>query len=120
MGQGKWGDDNRLDARRADAPDVPPQRGKRRKNRRQWCRGRTDIPHQFHVVLDRREIGWREKLGRPACYRLEWADHLWMCSHVERCEVCGKITRHGLDQDCPNFTPKVTIHKLSGDAPTAE
>lgn len=116
-----WDDEPRLDERRASAPDVP-KHGRKKKTRR-WCKGKVGVEHQVEIVLDERTLSWRTHNGdRPPCYRPDWVANStrasrsprawsWLCSHVKRCSVCGKILEHYLGDECPVYTPEITVFK---------
>lgn len=115
-----WDDEPRLDELRASAPDVPKHN--RRKRTRRWCRGKVGREHQLEIVLDERTLPWRTMNGtRPPCYRPDWMRNTkhgsqveswsWLCSHIERCTVCGKIVEHWLGERCPNYTSEITVFK---------
>lgn len=114
-----WEEEPRLDEVRAGLPDVP-KHGKKKKTRR-WCKGKVGVEHRPEIVIDERTKQWRSDFGsRPACYRPDWLvkggragrrpmTWSWLCSHVERCTVCGKILEHSLGTRCPDYTPEVTV-----------
>lgn len=115
-----WDDEPRLDELRASAPDTP-RHGRKKKTRR-WCKGKVGVEHQTEIVIDERTYSWRSNFGtRPACYRPDWLAKTkfgsrsesasWLCSHVKRCTVCGKILEHYLGEDCPEYTTKITVFK---------
>lgn len=115
-----WDEEPRLDERRASAPDVPKHN--RKKNTRRWCKGKVGVEHQAEIVIDERTAVWRSNNHtRPECYRPDWLRNTkhgsthptwsWMCSHVERCVVCGKILEHFLGENCPVYTPEITVFK---------
>lgn len=93
------------------ATDPPPRPQRRRKNTRRWCRGKEGVEHVTEVRLSK-DATYRAERGMPStCYRAEWYDRRWWCSHEEVCIKCGKIIRWTLDDDCPNFTTEVTYRR---------
>ena len=102
VSRGSWDDDTRrLDERRADAPEVPRQRG-RRKNTRRWCKGKPGVEHTTTVRLDPRRL----TRYRSQCGVLSWWPHRWWCYHQLVCEKCGKILRYSIPEDCPTRPKK--------------
>lgn len=102
----KWDDDElRLDERKASAPETPKHRSK--KNTRRWCRGKNGVEHVTEVRLNNmsRFLWDRDK----SCYRSEWNSKRWWCNHERFCVNCGKIMKYSLENDCPDFTTKVTV-----------
>lgn len=76
-----------------------PHRSK--KNTRRWCRGKPGTEHQ--VILTKHY--WRRE-EPPPCRRWPWGrePRRWVCYHVDRCTLCGKILRH-YGNDCPDYRP---------------
>lgn len=120
MSRYNWDSEPRLDEQKASAPDVPKHHA--RKNKRRWCKGKVGVEHQLEIALDERTVEWRSNNHtRPACYRPDWATKTrmherskfwsWMCSHIERCTVCGKIIEHALNDRCPDYTDEITVFK---------
>lgn len=120
MSRYDWDSEPRLDERRISAPDTP-RHGRKKKTRR-WCKGKVGVEHQLEIILDERVLSWMTHNGdRSPCYRPDWLVNTpmgrrsvfwsWMCSHVERCTVCGKIFEHALNDRCPNYTDEITIFK---------
>lgn len=90
------------DARRAPA----------KKDTRTWCRGKVGVEHEPEIAVGR---DWP---ATPRCHwysqwglrngRRDW--HFgYMCRHIERCRVCGKVSSHFLEpKQCPEITPQPT------------
>lgn len=97
------------------APPDPERVGHARKDRRRWCRGREGREH----VLGEPELShWGEQhMARTghdvACFRPDWYVHYWICQHVIKCIVCGRVMRRGLNNECPIYTTEITRWKLT-------
>lgn len=105
----------------AGSPDESRHKGGKRKNTKDWCKGKKGRLHS--PVIDVPTNAIFAKLG----YECGWATHTYVfgeegaryrCDHAEVCSVCGKILRYapffwGNDgkysisvMECPNYTPE--------------
>jgi hypothetical protein len=70
-------------------------------------------PHRPEVV--KREV----IPGRvPACgWQVSWTGDTswWSCQHEERCGGCGKVLRHILGDDCPDWHPMTGAERTAAD-----
>lgn len=105
--------------------DENPVRHTRRRSTKQWCKGKVGVEHVPEVTLDR----YTESLRRyprqdewlSACQWQNWIygkpDHGWRfhCWHQRRCVNCGKILNRLEDQECPDYTPRISSSSTSAD-----
>jgi hypothetical protein len=79
---------------------APTPRGRIRKDRRRWCRGKTGVEHQLAIRVDKYTNAAETCEMRFPGRRWQW----WHCSEQEYCTACGKIMRHSLGGAC-TFRP---------------
>jgi hypothetical protein len=74
-----------------------------KKNTKEWCRGKVGRHHEVEV----RRV---PHLGHDTdCHRWPYGDEfskIWLCYHEIHCVNCGKILKHTLGDDCPDWTAK--------------
>lgn len=105
------------------AEDEQPVRHRRRRNTKQWCRGKVGVEHQMAIRLRRSRLvsrysGPREGYWPQNGDSCGWSWWLWRlyddwhyrCNHERYCTACGKI----FDLEtvaCPDYPrhPKPTI-----------
>lgn len=103
---------SQLRAPRAD--DELPQPHRRRRNTKQWCRGKVGEKHQLGVRVKRNIASWRyphdgesrARPGRGHCGWSWWAwrlydDWYYSCGHEKYCTKCGKI--FPIEGECPEY-----------------
>lgn len=81
------------------------------KQTKKWCRGKINVPHVTHLVIDK--SGWRQN----CCGWIRWnssePEKFWRCCHIEQCINCGKILKHFIvSKECPDY-PDVADSKSS-------
>jgi hypothetical protein len=106
-----WGDDAPPQEERATQDDEPrrPRPRSSYRDRKNWCRGKIDGQRHSGVV-ELEPKRW-QPVGWPRCYRPEWGNQSWRCSHREVCSniMCRKTLRWSLGDDCPDYTEAVTL-----------
>lgn len=122
-----WDSEPTTSELRAPRPeDCQPVRHRRRKNTKQWCRGKVGVEHKRAIRLRRSVNSWlapHQVTGRDAYWphngdTCGWSWWLWRlyddwsyrCGHESYCTNCGKI--FDLPRvDCPDYAnhPKPTI-----------
>lgn len=72
-------------------------RGRGRKDRRKWCKGKVGVVHQTEIRL-----GDKYTYAMKVCQMWQpskrWGR--WICVEQEVCSRCGKILRHSLGPAC--------------------
>lgn len=77
-----------------DEPDPEPYRPKR-KNTKEWCKGKVGRPHVG-------EIRFNPIWGSATCGP-SWGSR-WFCHHAEICKNCGKRLRWSVGKgECPDL-----------------
>lgn len=100
----------RRDETQATDARPRPQRG--RKDTRRWCRGKVGVEHVVETRVNKHATYRVERgVGTPSCYRAEWWPSRWWCNHEVACVNCGKILVVSLEDDCPDRTDEVTVHR---------
>lgn len=97
---------------RHDEKENKEVRGKRKTGRRQWCRGKVGIEHEFTTGILKNHPGYRQT---HCDYRDGWSRKTrqivpkayWHCIESEFCKNCGKIKRVDLGKDCPDYPGEV-------------
>lgn len=100
--------------RRKDDPEAQwnrPRKPAKKKNTREFCRGKPGRPHRMEVVVPAnrsrvcQETGWWDRETH------QWhRDGRWSCYHAMVCADCGKID-NSWDGDCPDRPPGITQWK---------
>lgn len=95
-----------------DDPEPPPA-GKRKKNTRDWCKGREGRPHEPVMKLRYTALGKPDQCGWGAhfSWRIKGYEVYWYCGHEQVCARCGKTlgdhsgwrARKLRDNDCPVY-----------------
>lgn len=99
--------EKRMDEARIEAPEVPSHRA--RKDKRRWCRGKVGVEHTPAIRFSQHRDWWANHPKNPrevSCAWWPWGVYAykrWSCYHEEACTSCGKILRHSLERDCPDF-----------------
>lgn len=74
------------------------RRPKTQKDTAHWCRGHVGREHLPMVVLS---VGpYRQDCGMQQSYKTP-GHMVWHCSHIVKCEDCGKVIEALPTDDCP-------------------
>ena len=91
-------------AERAQAITEPQRTAPGRKNTRDFCRGKQDVPHVPAVMFVPPVF---QRARQPEC---EWGsrwdveDVGWRCHHQCHCESCGKVLSTSVEREqCPAY-----------------
>lgn len=107
----EWGGEPARSTELRDAVNADPdpsRRAARRKNTRDWCRGKNGVPHTPALVLVPRWGLQPDSCRWKSLWDIAAQDYTvdWYCHHREECAKCGKIIRDwgGLgDRECPAY-----------------
>jgi hypothetical protein len=70
---------------------------KARKNTKLWCKGKVGAEHHYSIAKGNWGVGSNLDTCRPSPFGG------WWCSHVIKCEKCGKIRDRFLSKEqCPD------------------
>lgn len=102
------------DKRKDETREIISRQQNKKKNTKQWCKGKVGVEHVTEVVINHNTIRWECKW-----YPLYWSfyrrsegpkDYRYSCMHSRRCTACGKYVEYFLKpEDCPVTTPKPEI-----------
>jgi hypothetical protein len=95
------------DQRRLDPEHPPKPPG--RKNRKDWCRGKVGVRHEFEIIVPSNAMQWpcREWVYTTGTGR----EHRhWSCRHAWVCTHCGKHQNRRVTEDeCKSIRAKEQV-----------